>query len=108
MKITTPVLNAIRHSFAPETAEEVISTLTNAPDFPATWEYERIQFAILVHAQGNLGLFKEAFTLARDDWRDILVEAGLSRPNWPDKVLKAGLADKDWYDQAVQQIRKNG
>jgi hypothetical protein len=108
MKITTPVLNAIRSNFAPEDVEEVISTFENAPDFPATWEYERIQFAILVRAQGNLALFREAFALAEDDWRDILVEAGLSRPNWPDKVLKAGLADKDWYGQAVEKTRRSG
>lgn len=107
MKIASPVLNAIRHIFAPEDAGAVISTFDNAPDFPATWEYERIQFAILVRAQGSLQRFKEAFALAEDDWRDILVEAGLSRPNWPDKVLNAGLADKDWYDQAVEQIRKS-
>jgi hypothetical protein len=107
MKITTPVLNAIRRNFSPEDAKEVISTFENVPDFSATWEYERIQFAILVQAQGSLALFKEAFALAEDDWRDILVAARLSRLNWPDKVLKAGLADKDWYDQAVEQIRKN-
>jgi hypothetical protein len=108
MEITTPVMNAIRRKFAPEDAEQVISTLENAPDFPYTQEFERIQFAILVRAQGSLELFSEAWALAELDWRDILLATRMAELNWPNKVLKAGLADKDWYDRAVEKIRKGG
>jgi hypothetical protein len=50
---------------------------------------DRVHLAILKQADGDLTRFMHYLALAADDWRDILVAAGLANEDWPD-VLRAG------------------
>jgi hypothetical protein len=52
---------------------------------------ERIQLAALVAAEGDLGRLDDALVLGRQDWRDLLVAAGL--------------ADEDWQERMASELR---
>jgi RimJ/RimL family protein N-acetyltransferase len=47
---------------------------------------ERIQAAIVLCANGDLGAFDYAVRLASRDWRDVLVGAGLGNLDWPARL----------------------
>jgi hypothetical protein len=47
---------------------------------------ERIQLAALLVAQGDLGGLDGALALGRQDWRDLLVAAGLADEGWQSRV----------------------
>lgn len=108
MNLSQAVLQEINRSFTQEDIDKVVTALTEAPA-PIN-DTERIQFAILKLAEGDLTKFDEAFQLANQDWRDLLVAAGLADEDWPDAVVAAGLADENWRTQAVkewQALRSN-
>ncbi|GAA3900988.1 hypothetical protein [Streptomyces lannensis] len=44
---------------------------------------ERLLTAAVVIAGGDVGRFRAAVRLAREDWRDLLMEAGLGHEDWP-------------------------
>lgn len=44
---------------------------------------ERVQAAIVLAAQGDLRAIRYGVELAAIDWRDVLVNGGLSDENWP-------------------------
>jgi hypothetical protein len=78
----------VRRDFpAPGAAEEVLGLLSGLvwfPDHPA--HAERVQAAVVVLARGNLGRLKDSILLARTDWRDVLVAAGLANEDWPARL----------------------
>lgn len=81
----------IRRDFpAPGSAEGVLMRLAELPDqtgyADAVLVSERVQAAIVLLAAGDVGRFKQAIDLARADWRDILVAAGLAEEDWPKKL----------------------
>lgn len=47
---------------------------------------ERIQLAALLVAQGDLGRLDGALALGEQDWRDLLVAAGLADEGWQGRV----------------------
>lgn len=69
-------------------------------------DYERVYFAILKKSGGNLTKFNEAFQLAKRDWRDILVAAGMTGGDWPKVIVRAGMANERWRDEIFARWRK--
>jgi hypothetical protein len=78
----------VRRDFPePGSAEEVsrlLSGLVWFPDHPA--HSERVQAAVVILARGNVGRLKDNISLARTDWRDVLVTAGLANEDWPSRL----------------------
>src|SRR6516162_5163280 len=50
----------------------------------------RVHLAILKLADGDIERFRAAFAMARSDWRDVLVAAGLANADWPNVLRKSG------------------
>ena len=94
MGISPAVQQEIQRQFLGTEAELVESIFLEADE--AIADSERIQFAILKLAQGDLNEFDKAFELATIDWRDVLVAAGLASMDWPEVVVAEGLADEEW------------
>lgn len=76
MNINEAVLQEINRTFAKEDIDKVVTALTNAPN-PIP-DSDRLQFAILKLAKGNLTEFNEALQLASLDWRDVLAAAEMA------------------------------
>jgi hypothetical protein len=53
---------------------------------------ERMHAAIIRVADGSLDRLNDALSLARLDWRDLLVAAGLADGDWPARL-------SEWLDQ---------
>jgi hypothetical protein len=68
----------IRKLFPPEQHEEVGQLLTGecSDNLPLTYEYQRIQLAVLKLSHGDLDELMLRITEAQQDWRDILMAAG--------------------------------
>ena len=47
---------------------------------------ERVQAGVVLSARGNLERLRDAASLARIDWRDVLIGAELADEDWPDKL----------------------
>ncbi|MFD9960010.1 hypothetical protein [Amycolatopsis sp. NPDC058986] len=43
---------------------------------------ERVHAAIVLVAQGDITRFREALVMSKQDWRDVLVAAGLANEDW--------------------------
>jgi len=99
MGISEAVHQEISRSFSAEDADQVVTTLTNASD--AIAGSERIQFAVLKLAKGDLQEFNKAFDLASSDWRDVLMAAGMEEMDWPDVVVEEGMADENWRNGVI-------
>jgi hypothetical protein len=70
-------------------ADEVLALLTTIPESLPLGERqsaERIQAAVVVAAQGNLTQFPTWLDIARTDWRDALMGAGLAHADWPHRL----------------------
>jgi hypothetical protein len=84
----------IRHDFpAPGSANGIITALDRLPH-EAGYDAEhlrseRIRAAIVLLADGDLSHFREAVELAKTDWRDLLVAAGLAHADWPLRLDEA-------------------
>jgi hypothetical protein len=50
---------------------------------------ERIRAAIVILADGDLSRFRRAIDLAKTDWRDLLIAAGLAHGDWPVRLDEA-------------------
>ncbi|HEV2343083.1 MAG TPA: hypothetical protein VGS97_03250 [Actinocrinis sp.] len=91
----------IRRDFpAPGSAHGIITALDRLPDEAGYGEEhfrtERIRAAIVLLADGDLSRFRDAVELAKTDWRDLLVAAGLAHADWPSLLDEAlGPADVD-------------
>lgn len=82
----------IRQDF-PEagSAEEILRLLADLPrrTGSAALGSERVQAAIILLARGTFSRFRDAVTLATQDWRDVLVAADLAHDDWPAKLDRA-------------------
>ncbi|MFD0857121.1 hypothetical protein ACFQ07_33255 [Actinomadura adrarensis] len=47
---------------------------------------ERLQVSVLIVARGHLTRLDEAIASGHQDWRDLLLSAGLADENWRAKV----------------------
>jgi hypothetical protein len=65
---------------AARSADEVERLVTDATDS------ERIQAAIVMWSRGDLSRLQDALALARVDWRDVLVRAGLADDDWSSRL----------------------
>jgi hypothetical protein len=52
----------------------------------AAGESERIQAAVVLWGRGDLDRLRDACKLARLDWRDVLVRAGLADEDWRSRL----------------------
>lgn len=52
----------------------------------AELEGERIQAAVVIWARGDIDRLREGAELARRDWRDALVRAGLADDDWRQRL----------------------
>lgn len=49
-------------------------------------ESERVQAAVVVCAAGDLARLRDALDLAKQDWRDVLMNADLAGEDWPSRL----------------------
>lgn len=49
---------------------------------------ERVQAAVVIVAAGSVDAARDAVELARLDWRDLLVNAGLAESDWPHRIFE--------------------
>lgn len=81
---THRLLKRIREEFAPGTAEEVIRRLHALPEEQYGGQgAERIQAALVFVSRGAWSRFVAGLSLLEQDWRDVLVRAGLADDDWP-------------------------
>jgi hypothetical protein len=85
----------VRERFNAGESEEVISALEasrlpflDAPDRDR--ERARVHLATIKMADGNVLRFRQALGMARVDWRDVLVAAGLANHDWPEVLRRGG------------------
>jgi hypothetical protein len=52
----------------------------------AVEETERVQAAVVLWARGDLARLRDARDLASQDWRDVLVRAGLADEDWRSRL----------------------
>ena len=81
----------IRRDFERGSADEVLRELAELDLRPwRIWDSpdgrERIQAALVVPAHGKYPDFERRLALARVDWRDALVAAGLANGDWRQKL----------------------
>ena len=41
--------------------------------------------------RGDIDVFRQQLSIAKSDWRDTLITAGLADENWPTVLLSAGI-----------------
>jgi hypothetical protein len=51
-----------------------------------THDSERVQAAIVLCGRGDVAHIRDAQALATQDWRDVLVRAGLADDDWREKL----------------------
>ncbi|MBI3414797.1 MAG: hypothetical protein HY043_05660 [Verrucomicrobia bacterium] len=91
VQLTELVRQQVAKTFAPEAAALVIAEL-EAAELPLIANNgERVHLAILHLCQGDLGLFDRDLRIAKTDWRDTLVAAGLAHGNWPEVLRSRGI-----------------
>jgi|SRR5581483_2868630 len=84
----------IQHDFpAAGSAHGIITALDRLPEEAGYGEEHfrtgRIRAAIVLLAGGDLSRFRGAVELAKSDWRDLLVAAGLAHADWPARLDEA-------------------
>lgn len=85
-------------------ADRLAAELENLPDsIRSGQDPERIQAAVLLASQGSVQAFSEMLALARLDWRDLLVSAGLENSDHP-KVMNSQLGTQTTLGAALQVV----
>jgi len=56
----------------------------------------RIHIAVLWTSKGDIRLFRQRLQWAHDDWRDLLIEAGLASENWRNTLQTRGIDATSW------------
>ena len=65
---------------------------TPLPHLPKTTaEVERVHLAVLHLCGGTLTGLRSVLDMAKRDWRDVLMGAGLAFENWPDVLRSRGI-----------------
>lgn len=86
----------VRRRFAPDEVEPIFGLLAEVVyEEPGSTEegIERIQAAVVLIADGDVQRLLRAMEMAQDDWRDVLVAAGLAHEGWPER-LGVALGDR--------------
>jgi hypothetical protein len=85
LELSPEALMWISYMFAPDEREQVCKLLTeqcgnNLPFLPRIDQTgaDRLRFAVLKLSDGDFGKLEKAVTLAKRDWRDLLVAAGFA------------------------------
>jgi hypothetical protein len=77
----------------PGSASGILAALDRLPEeagYDADhFRTERIRAAVILFADGDLTRFRAAVELAKADWRDLLVAAGLAHWDWPARLDEA-------------------
>ena len=89
--VTSLVLAQTEKTFSPADAAAVCAELA-AADLPLIANNgERVHLALLHLAAGDLAQFRRHLVIARTDWRDTLVAAGLADAGWPEVLQERGI-----------------
>jgi hypothetical protein len=56
----------------------------------------RVHIAVLWTSKGDMRLFRQRLEWAHDDWRDVLIEAGLANEDWQDILRSRGIDASNW------------
>jgi hypothetical protein len=75
--VTPRVVSAASRSFSPTDAVVVCAALAETELPNISNNGERVHLAVLRLAAGDLAQFHRHLAIARDDWRDVLVAAGI-------------------------------
>lgn len=87
MEISPRLTRWIIRQFPEGSAEMVLSELGELPeDVIGGQDPERIQASLVIGTSGDWYGFQECLALARSDWRDALVGAGLGDEDWPSRL----------------------
>jgi len=76
----------VQAAYEESVVEDVMIQLLGLSDELGRPVSERIQAAAVIVAKGDLDRLADAAELARIDWRDLLVMAGLEYPDWRDRL----------------------
>ena len=81
-------------NFNPDVTRRMIEILESA-SFPRPGDnIERIQISVIILSKGDFHAFSEILKVAQEDWRDVVVGAGLGGANWRE-VLQFKLNNSD-------------
>src|SRR6476661_1487031 len=83
---STRLSRRVQRDFPASRVDDVLSVLSTIPEslpLADKQSAERLQAAALLLANGDLEQLHKAIHLARQDWRDLLVAAGLENGDWP-------------------------
>lgn len=100
--------NYINEQFSQEDAT-VVKKALRAAIFPLIGEDEerwRVQVAIIIVSESRLDFFHQALRYALNDWRDVLITAGLANENWRSVAQQLGYERKT--DGAIERWKKWG
>lgn len=82
----------VEQDFPPELTASVLGQLIDVPEtlpLGDNQDPERLQACIVLLARGDHERLRAALALARRDWRDALVGAGLAHADWPERLTAA-------------------
>jgi hypothetical protein len=87
MEISPRLTRWINRQFPEGSAEMVLSELRELPEeVVGGQDPERIQASLVIRTAGDWYGFQQGLTIARSDWRDALVGAGLGDEDWPARL----------------------
>jgi hypothetical protein len=64
----------------------VTTALADLGGLPGPMTTERVQTAVVLLSDGDMARFERQLRLARTDWRDVLVAAGLADEDWAGRL----------------------
>lgn len=84
MEISPRLTRWVNREFPKGSAEMVLAELRAMPEeVIGGQDPERIQASLVIRTAGDWYKFQQCLTLAKSDWRDALVGAGLGDEDWP-------------------------
>lgn len=87
MEISPRLTRWISRAFPMGSSEMVLAELSELPDGTiGGQDPERIQASLVIRTGGDWFAFQQRLTLAKLDWRDALVGAGLGDEDWRDRL----------------------
>ena len=91
MAIPDYVRREVRRRFTDDAADEVERLLATATQNSGLQEPDRIHFAILRIADGDLAAVRRGAEVAAVNWREVLSSAGLGERDWRLVLMHAGV-----------------
>jgi len=87
MAVTPRLARWVETHFRRDSAERVLDELRSLPaEVVGGQDPERIQASLVIRTGGDWDAFQRLLVLARTDWRDALVGAGLGNADWPERL----------------------